>query len=141
MSGFKSSGPVEYKTVAMPQEIRGRRKRRQSRAEMIAETVAGVINQEAQQGWHYVGTDTFTCWERPFFLARKEMITYTVMIFSRPAKAVGETKTLAAGDPSATPLIRSVKAERTDPISDEIDERAKAAQMISRMAAKFSTKG
>ncbi|MEO1293089.1 MAG: hypothetical protein AAFV62_09710 [Pseudomonadota bacterium] len=75
---------LEYKTVAMPQLVRGRRKRRQTRAEMVAELVSTVINKQAAQGWRYAGTDTFTCFERPRLFARRVETVYTVLIFDRP---------------------------------------------------------
>lgn len=73
----------EYKTVAMPQLLKARRRRGQTRAEMVAEIVSLVINKQAGMGWRYVGTDSFRTVERRGLLGGAVETVYTVLVFDR----------------------------------------------------------
>lgn len=77
---------LEYKTVALPQMVRGKKKRRQSTAEMVAETLGRTINKHSTDGWTYLRAESMRGEETQGFLFRKSVeVTYTVLIFVRPA--------------------------------------------------------
>ncbi|MEO1329581.1 MAG: hypothetical protein AAFW46_07965 [Pseudomonadota bacterium] len=101
----------EYKTVAMPQIVKGRRRMRQSRAEMIAELLSGVINRQAQQGWAYVRADTFRTLQRRTWFHRSEEVAYTVLVFEREARV--EAAAAAAPRRDAAPAPESRQPQRT----------------------------
>ncbi|MCI4664796.1 MAG: hypothetical protein MRY74_08745 [Neomegalonema sp.] len=95
---------TEYKTVAMPHMVRTRRKRGQSRGEMIAETLSRVINEQSQAGWRYVGADHFRTMERLSIFRGAEEVVYTVLVFERP---LGEWREDAALDHGREPEPRA----------------------------------
>ncbi|MEM6669125.1 MAG: hypothetical protein AAF661_07890 [Pseudomonadota bacterium] len=135
---------LEYKTVAMPQVVRGRRRRRQTRAEMIAETLSAVINKQSEAGWSYVRADTFQANERKSWFHTPELINYTVLVFSRPVASL-EPKALEAEVPkaiedkrraavkAATAARKPVTAEVVDPPQPTAD---KAVETASETASK-----
>lgn len=120
MSKAELTGHLEYKTVAMPQIVRGRRRRRQTRAEMIAETLSTVINRQAEAGWGYVRADSFQTYERKTWFHPREVVSYTVLVFSRPisdaepagtaAAVVDRTEATRLPVPAARPEIREEPA-------------------------------
>jgi hypothetical protein len=50
----------EYKTVALPRSVAKRRRRRQSEADLVAEQLGKVLNEEARDRWEYVRAETLT---------------------------------------------------------------------------------
>lgn len=109
---------MEYKTVAMPQLVTGRRRRRQTRAEMIAETMSSVINKQAEAGWSYLRADTFQTFERKSWFHPREIATYTVLVFARPAAQseaekpvlIKRPRQIATPKPKPTPTAPVVEA-------------------------------
>lgn len=78
---------LEYKAVAMPQLMGGRRRRGQGSAEVIAEIVSKVINSQAERGWTYTGSDSYRAIERKQWWSRPEEVIYTVLLFQRETQA------------------------------------------------------
>ena len=73
----------EYKTVALPRSVSKRRKRRQSEADMIAEQLGKVLNEEAVDGWEYVRAETLTTPGQSGLLKQPVPAAYVVLIFKR----------------------------------------------------------
>lgn len=73
----------EYKTVALPRSVAKRRKRRQSEADMIAEQLGKVLNEEATEGWEYVRAETLTTPGQSGLLRQPVPAAYVVLIFKR----------------------------------------------------------
>ncbi len=74
---------LEYKAVAMPQLVAGRRRRGQASGELIAELVAKTINTQAERGWAYSGSESYRAIERRHWWSRSEEVIYTVLLFER----------------------------------------------------------
>ena len=79
-----SESPYEYKTVALPQIVQGKRRRGMSEADLVAETLGEVIHLEAVEGWEYLRSDILAAGTRGGLFSREPRIThYTVLIFRR----------------------------------------------------------
>jgi len=78
----------EYKTVALPRSVAKRRKRRQSEADMIAEQLGKVLNDEAVDGWEYVRAETLTTPGQKGLLKQATPAAYVVLIFKRSRDAM-----------------------------------------------------
>jgi len=81
----------EYKTVALPRSVSKRRKRRQSEADMIAEQLGKVLNEEAVEGWEYVRAETLTTPGQSGLLKQPVPAAYVVLIFKRSRGAAWES--------------------------------------------------
>ncbi len=129
---------TEYKTVAMPQLVRGRRRRGQSRGEMIAETLSRVINEQSQSGWSYVGADHFRTIERAGLFRPAEEVVYTVLVFERSAPERRERKEpplRAEPEPirSREPEMRPRgPAPRRESVDDEPAPRRRPGEFVRR---------
>lgn len=78
---------LEYKAVAMPQLVAGRRRRGQASGELIAELVSKTINVQAERGWAYSGSESYRALEKRNWWSRSEEVIYTVLLFEREAAA------------------------------------------------------
>lgn len=79
-----SDSPYEYKTVALPQIVQGKRRRGMSEADLVAETLGELIHLEAVDGWEYLRSDVLAAGARPGLFSREPKIThYTVLVFRR----------------------------------------------------------
>lgn len=81
----------EYKTVALPRSVAKRRKRRQSEADMIAEQLGKVLNDEAVDGWEYVRAETLTTPGQKGLLKQPTPAAYVVLIFKRSREAAWQS--------------------------------------------------
>jgi len=91
----------EYKTVALPRSVAKRRKRRQSEADMIAEQLGKVLNEEAVEGWEYVRAETLTTPGRGGLLKQPVPAAYVVLIFKRSSAAAWESHADPRNEPAA----------------------------------------
>lgn len=83
MSGY------EYKTVALPNAIEGKLRRRQTEADLIAETLGETLRTEAVDGWEYMRAETLISRARASIFSRSPVDTpFTVLIFRRVVDAV-----------------------------------------------------
>lgn len=73
----------EYKTVALSRTVNQRRKRRQSEADLVAEQLGRVLNEEAVEGWEYVRAETLTTPGQRGLLKQQGPAAYVVLIFKR----------------------------------------------------------
>lgn len=113
----------EYKTVAMPQLLSGRRRRGQSHAEMVAEIVSSVINKQSAAGWSYAGADSFRTMERAGLFGRPREAVYTVLIFERALReARAEPPDLAIPEPERRDERPRDRAQ--DRVQDRMHDRA-----------------
>lgn len=78
---------LEYKAVALPQLVPGKRRKGQESAEVIAEMVSKLINAQAERGWAYSGSDSYRAMERRAWWSRPEEVVYTVLLFEREVGA------------------------------------------------------
>ena len=74
----------EYKTVALPQIVQGKRKRGISEADVVAETFGEVIHLEAVDGWEYMRADILSAGTRGGMFSKEPVVThYSVLVFRR----------------------------------------------------------
>ena len=90
----------EYKTVALPRSVAKRRKRRQSEADMIAEQLGKVLNEEAVEGWEYVRAETLTTPGQSGLLRQAVPAAYVVLIFKRSSGAAWESHADPRNEPA-----------------------------------------
>ncbi len=101
----------EYKTVALPRSVAKRRKRRQSEADMIAEQLGKVLNEEAVDGWEYVRAETLTTPGQSGLLKQPVPAAYVVLIFKRSRGAwEGDTRNELAPQSEAAPIPQAAPA-------------------------------
>jgi len=78
----------EYKTVALPQIVQGKRKRGISEADIVAETFGEVIHLEAVDGWEYMRADILSAGTRGGMFSKEPVVThYSVLVFRRPLES------------------------------------------------------
>lgn len=77
----------EYKAVAMPKSVRGRRRRGKTRGDFVADAVADILNREADAGWRYVRSDVVHLHERAGLFGALHEVVHTVLVFERPIEA------------------------------------------------------
>jgi len=99
----------EYKTVALPRSVNKRRRRRQSEADLVAEQLGRVLNEEAVDGWEYVRAETLTTPGQRGLLKQPNPAAYVVLIFkrSRATALTRHEKTpdeMRASNPPTAPL-------------------------------------
>jgi len=102
----------EYTTVALPELVRGRTKRKQTRGEMIAANVAEAINAQAQEGWEYVGCDHFNTVESAGIFKRPAECTYSVLIFRKriggePQRSQPQPRPIQQSAPMQAPHVQN----------------------------------
>lgn len=73
----------EYKTVALPRSVAKRRRRRQSEADLVAEQLGKVLNEEARDRWEYERAETLTTPGQRGLLKQARPSAYVVLIFKR----------------------------------------------------------
>lgn len=73
----------EYKTVALPRAVVTRRRRRQSEADLVAEQLGKVLNDEAIDGWEYLRAETLTTPGRGGMFQKGVPAAYIVLVFRR----------------------------------------------------------
>ena len=73
----------EYKTVALPRSIAKKRRRRQSEADLVAEQLGTVLNDEATDGWEYVRAETLTTPGHKGMMSKSPPAAYVVLVFRR----------------------------------------------------------
>ena len=73
----------EYKTVALPRSVAKRRRRRQSEADLVAEQLGKVLNEEARDRWEYVRAETLTTPGQRGLFKQGGPAAYVVLIFKR----------------------------------------------------------
>lgn len=79
-----SASTYEYKTVALPQIVQGKRKRGVSEADLVAETFGEVIHLEAIDGWEYMRADILAAGTRGGMFSKEPTVTqYSVLVFRR----------------------------------------------------------
>lgn len=119
----------EYKTVALPQLMDGRRRRGQSKAEMIGDIVSGVINQQARAGWRYVGADAYRTMERASLIGGKRETVYTVLIFEKTVPVDGRIEP-SLGDDAAidAPTARGRRDAEPDPFPADLERADRRAE-------------
>ena len=104
----------EYKTVALPRSVAKRRKRRQSEADMIAEQLGKVLNEEAVDGWEYVRAETLTTPGQSGLLKQATPAAYVVLIFKRSTGAGWESHADPRSEPApqreAAPIPQAAPA-------------------------------
>lgn len=104
----------EYKTVALPRSIAKRRKRRQTEADMIAEQLGKVLNEEAVDGWEYVRAETLTTPGQSGLLKQPVPAAYVVLIFKRSRGAAWESHEAPRNEPApqreAAPIPQAAPA-------------------------------
>lgn len=84
-----SAPTYEYKTVALPQIVQGRRRRGVSEADFVAETMGELIHLEAVDGWEYMRADTLAAGARAGMFSKEPKITYySVLVFRRMQEGV-----------------------------------------------------
>jgi hypothetical protein len=84
-----SASAYEYKTVALPQTVEGKRRRGQSEADQVAMALGEIIHEETTDGWEYMRSDILAARGRSGFFSREVPVnTYTVLIFRRMAEGV-----------------------------------------------------
>lgn len=120
---------MEYKAVAMPQLVAGRRRPGHSSAELIAEMVSEIINARAERGWNYAGSDRYRAMERKHWWSRSEEVIYTVLLFEREA---GSTAANIASKRSGTDLSAQTISRPMRADAFEIDDRRVPERMANR---------
>lgn len=73
----------EYKTVALSRTVEGKRRRRQSEADLVAEQLGRTLNEEAVDGWEYLRAETLTTPGRKGMFQKGLPAAYVVLIFRR----------------------------------------------------------
>lgn len=109
----------EYKTVALPRSVSKRRKRRQTEADMIAEQLGKVLNDEAVDGWEYVRAETLTTPGQSGLLKQPVPAAYVVLIFKRSRAAAWQshetTENAAAASQQPAPIPQAAPAPPPSP--------------------------
>jgi hypothetical protein len=75
----------EYQVIPAPsrgEKLRGVK----TTADRFAQTLAGIMNTQARNGWEYLRTDTLPSEERVGF-TKRQTVYLNLLVFRRPAKA------------------------------------------------------
>lgn len=96
----------EYKTVALPRSVAKRRRRRQSEADLVAEQLGKVLNEEARDRWEYVRAETLTTPGQRGLLNQTKPAAYVVLIFKRIRETVVDTATPDKTETTGSPDVR-----------------------------------
>jgi hypothetical protein len=84
-----SESAYEYKTVALPQTVQGKRRRGQTEADQVAMALGETIHAEAVDGWEYMRSDILAAQSKAGMFSKEPAINYyTVMVFRRALEAV-----------------------------------------------------
>lgn len=79
----------EYKTVALPQTVQGKRRRGVSEADFVAEMLGELIHIEAVDGWEYMRSDILAAGSRGGMFMKEPKVTYySVLVFRRAMEDV-----------------------------------------------------
>ncbi|MEM9724886.1 MAG: hypothetical protein AAF909_05405 [Pseudomonadota bacterium] len=116
-----------YKTVAMPEALKGGRRLGRTRAERAAAAMAEIINAEAEAGWTYLGSDTVRMSERAGLFGGMREAVYTVLVFER--ETAPESRRLEHREPARReePGMSGGARQRRDPGEDRPSARRQAA--------------
>lgn len=117
-----SVSTYEYKTVALPQTVQGKRRRGISEADLVAETLGELIHLEAVDGWEYLRSDVLAAGARGGMFSKEMRVTYySVLVFRRVLEGVWPT---AQAMPAAPPRSLADSAPRpavsTDPAPNPV---------------------
>lgn len=110
----------EYKTVALPRTVSGRRRRRQSEADLVAEQLGKVLNEEAVDSWEYLRAETLTTPGRSGMFQKQQPAAYVVLVFRRAralAWAQPEGRSAAPAAPVEKPAA-PVRHATPPPVED-----------------------
>jgi len=84
-----SGSTYDYKTVALPQTVQGKRKRGVSEADLVAATLGELIHLEAVDGWEYMRSDILAAGSRGGMFSKESKVTsYSVLVFRRVQEGV-----------------------------------------------------
>jgi len=159
-----SASTYEYKTVALPQTVQGKRRRGVSEADLVAETLGELIHLEAVDGWEYQRSDILAAGTRGGMFSKEMRVTYySVLVFRRmldgvwpgaqampatPARAASGSASASGSAPRTAPTEspapgpvrparapRTAPAPRTDPAPDSTPPSVPASRAAARPRA------
>ena len=127
-----SASTYEYKTVALPQTVQGKRRRGVSEADLVAATFGEIIHLEAVDGWEYMRADVLAAGGRGGLFAKEPKVThYSVLVFRRmlegawpvpPAPAQAQAQTAPRPSPQSEPAAPSPPPPRVERRPPAIDD-------------------
>lgn len=100
----------EYKTVALPRSVGKRRRRRQSEADLVAEQLGKVLNDEATDGWEYLRAETLTTPGQRGLLQNSSPAAYVVLIFRRAREEMWRQH--------ADPALETALSQQSSPVAE-----------------------
>ncbi len=99
-----STSAYEYKTVALPQTVEGKRRRGQSEADQVAMALGEIIHEEATDGWEYMRSDILAARGRAGMFSKEAPVnTYTVLVFRRMIEGVWPVEQQRSAAPAPAP--------------------------------------
>lgn len=111
-----SASAYEYKTVALPQTVEGKRRRGQSEADQVAIALGETIHAEATDGWEYMRSDVLAARGRASMFSKEAPVnTYTVLVFRRAMESVWPV-TKEAGREAAAPVAQPAPPREEPPL-------------------------
>jgi len=125
-----SAPTYEYKTVAMPQTVQGKRKRGISEADLVAGTFGEVIHLEAVEGWEYMRADILAAGTRGGMFSKEPTVTYySVLVFRRTmesawpmheaqSRSEAEARARPRAQPRPDPAPASARRAPSSPVID-----------------------
>ena len=113
-----TASTYEYKTVALPQTVQGRRRRGVSEADLVAETLGELIHLEAVDGWEYFRSDILAAGTRGGMFSKEPKVTYySVLVFRRMQEGVWPAEEVERVEMASPPPPRPATIQPRPPVS------------------------